>query len=73
MGSLFLRAHGLTPAQERVAGLALRGLTTRQIAAELFISTNTVQEHLTGVFDRIGIRSRRELAATLLGAGSGQT
>ncbi|HVE25106.1 MAG TPA: helix-turn-helix transcriptional regulator [Sporichthya sp.] len=69
LGSLFLRAHGLTPAQERVAAMVLRGLTTRQIAAELFISANTVQEHLTGVFDKVGVRSRRELAATLLGAG----
>lgn len=69
LGSLFLRAHGLTPAQERVAAMVLRGLTTRQIAAELFISANTVQEHLTGVFDKVGVRSRRELAATLLGGG----
>ena len=69
LSSLFLRAHGLTPAQERVAALALRGLTTREISAALFISTNTVQEHLTGVFDKIGVRSRRELAAALLGAG----
>jgi DNA-binding CsgD family transcriptional regulator len=73
LSSLFLRAHGLTPSQERVAALALRGLTTRQIAEELFISMNTVQEHLTGVFDRVGVRSRRELAAALLRAGSGHS
>lgn len=72
LSSLFLRAHGLTPAQERVAALALRGLTTRQIGASLFISTNTVQEHLTGVFDKVGVRSRRELAAALLAAGQVQ-
>lgn len=71
LSSLFLRAHGLTPAQERVAALVLRGLSTREIAAALFISVNTVQEHLTGVFDKVGVRSRRELAATLLGTGRG--
>lgn len=69
LSSLFLRAHGLTPAQERVAGLVLRGLSTREIASTLCISANTVQEHLTGIFDKVGVRSRRELAATLLGTG----
>jgi DNA-binding CsgD family transcriptional regulator len=64
--SLFLSAHGLTPAQMRVAALVLRGYSTRQIVSKLHISAHTVQEHLTAVFDKVGVRSRRELAATLL-------
>jgi len=64
--SLVLDAHGLTGAQARVVALVLRGASTQQIVNDLHISANTVQEHLKAVFDKIGVRSRRELAATLL-------
>lgn len=63
--SLVLAAHGLTPAQGRVAALVLRGQSTQQIVNELGISAHTVQEHLGAVFDKFGIGSRRELVATL--------
>ncbi len=66
LSSLLLDAHGLTPAQGRVAGLVLRGYSTRQIVNELHISAHTVQEHLRAVFDKFGIGSRRELVAALL-------
>lgn len=64
--SLILQAHAVTGAQARVVGLVLRGYSTQQIVNELHISSHTVQEHLKGVFDKFGVRSRRELAATLL-------
>lgn len=66
VASLLLEAHGLTPAQNRVAALVLRGFSTQQIVNELRISAHTVQEHLSVVFDRFGIGSRRELVAALL-------
>lgn len=66
LGSLLLAAHGLTDAQSRVVALVLRGHSTREIVDRLHISANTVQEHLTAVFDRLGVRSRRELIAALL-------
>jgi DNA-binding CsgD family transcriptional regulator len=66
LGSLLLSAYGLTDAQSRVVGLVLKGYSTREIVDELHISANTVQEHLTAVFDRLGVRSRRELIAALL-------
>ncbi|WP_030244083.1 helix-turn-helix transcriptional regulator [Streptomyces sp. NRRL S-350] len=69
--TLLLSAYGLSPAQNRVATLVLRGCSTREISAELCISANTVQEHLTAVFDRLGVRSRRELVALAL-AGAGR-
>ncbi|MET7479093.1 LuxR C-terminal-related transcriptional regulator [Streptomyces sp. NPDC005648] len=71
LGSMLLSAHGLTTAQLRVAALILRGHSTRQIVAELHISANTVQEHLTAAFDKFGVRSRRELVAAVLGGGEG--
>ncbi|MER6303018.1 LuxR C-terminal-related transcriptional regulator [Kitasatospora sp. NPDC001539] len=67
--SLLLGSYGLSPAQTRVATLVLRGRSTREISAELCISPNTVQEHLTAVFDRLGVRSRRELVALALAGG----
>ena len=67
MSSLALAAHGLTPAQSRVAALVVQGRSTRSIMSELGISANTLQEHLHGVFDKFGIGSRRELVAALSG------
>jgi DNA-binding CsgD family transcriptional regulator len=67
--SLLLVAHGLTPAQRRVAQLVLRGRTTRQIMQELRISEHTVQDHLKAVFDKFDVRSRRDLVAVLMRSG----
>lgn len=58
-------AYGLTPREEEVAGLVARGLSTKQISHRLFISEHTVQNHLRGVFEKVGVRSRRELVKKL--------
>jgi DNA-binding CsgD family transcriptional regulator len=63
----------LTPTEERVAGLVAAGRTYREVAQELFISPKTVQWNLSKIYRKLGIRSRRELAARLArhGAGAG--
>ncbi|MER8188286.1 LuxR C-terminal-related transcriptional regulator [Kitasatospora sp. NPDC094015] len=66
VGSLLLAAHGLTPAQSRVTALVLQGCSTRDIVGRLHVSAYTVQEHLTAVFSRFGVSSRRELIAAVL-------
>jgi DNA-binding CsgD family transcriptional regulator len=66
VSSMVLAAHGLTPAQHRVAALVLQGRSTSEIVATLQISTNTLQEHLRAIFDRFGVGSRRELVAALM-------
>jgi DNA-binding CsgD family transcriptional regulator len=66
VSSMVLAAHGLTPAQRRVAALVLQGRSTAEIVSTLHISTNTLQEHLRAVFDRFGVGSRRELVAALM-------
>lgn len=51
----------LTPQEEAVSTLVSQGLSNREVAAELFVSTRTVQYHLTRVYAKLGVRS--ELAA----------
>jgi DNA-binding CsgD family transcriptional regulator len=67
--SLILDSHGVTGAQAKVVALVLRGCSTKQIVSQLAISQYTVQEHLRAVFDKLGVRSRQELAAALLSPG----
>jgi DNA-binding CsgD family transcriptional regulator len=64
---LLLSAHGLTSREAEVARLVLRGASTRGMVDELHISHYTVQDHLKSVFDKVGVRSRGELAVRLLG------
>ncbi len=69
VASLILDSHGVTGAQAKVVALVLRGYSTKQIVSQLAISRYTVQEHLRAVFDKLGVRSRQELAAALLRPG----
>jgi DNA-binding CsgD family transcriptional regulator/tetratricopeptide (TPR) repeat protein len=60
-----LRLRALTGREQAVAGLVASGLTNRQAAAELYVSVKAVEYHLTSVFAKLGIRSRRQLASVL--------
>ena len=53
----------LTARERTVAGLAVRGMTNREIAAELVISVKTVEHHLGTVFVKLGVSNRTQLAA----------
>lgn len=58
-------AYGLTRREREVVDLVARGASTRQISDTLFISEYTVQEHLSNVFEKVGVRGRRALIRRL--------
>lgn len=55
----------LTPAEARVARLAADGLSNSGIATRLFVSQRTVQAHVSRALDKLGVRSRAQLASAL--------
>jgi DNA-binding CsgD family transcriptional regulator len=62
---LLMAIHGLSPREQEVTRLVLRGLSTIELARCLEISPHTVQQHLKSVFEKVGVNSRRELVASL--------
>jgi DNA-binding CsgD family transcriptional regulator/tetratricopeptide (TPR) repeat protein len=63
----------LTPTEEQIAALVATGHTNREVAASLFMSVKTVETHMTHIFRKLGVRTRRELARTIRNeATSGQ-
>ncbi|MGW6688950.1 AAA family ATPase [Streptomyces sp. NPDC054961] len=53
----------LTPREEEIAALVTEGLTTRAIAARLYVSPRTVDTHLNHIFSKLGVTTRSALAA----------
>jgi DNA-binding CsgD family transcriptional regulator len=63
---VLMLAYGLTKQEQTVTRLVCRGLSTREIGDRLHVTTNTVQDHLKSIFDKVGVRSRRELVTSIL-------
>jgi DNA-binding CsgD family transcriptional regulator len=58
---LIVDAYGLTRREGEITQLVLRGLSTAEVSKELHITPNTVRDHFKAIFDKVGVRSRREL------------
>lgn len=59
----------LTPRETEVLSLLTEGMTNKEIAEALFISTNTVKRHLKSVFDKLDVHTRAAAAAKASSAG----
>ncbi len=51
----------LSPREKEVARLAVRGYSNAQIAEELYISVETVKRHMATIFEKLNIKSRKDL------------
>jgi DNA-binding CsgD family transcriptional regulator len=56
----------LSTRQAEIAALVSRGKSTREIAEAFNLSPRTVEAHVVAIFNKLGVRSRHELAAKLL-------
>jgi two-component system NarL family response regulator len=59
-GTMSARVPELTGRELEILGLVGHGKTSREIAEVLFISENTVRNHVRNVLDKLGLRSRFE-------------
>jgi DNA-binding CsgD family transcriptional regulator len=66
LAPVLMMTYGLTKQERSLTGLVCRGLSTKEIAARLHITPNTIQDHLKSIFEKTGVSSRRELVATIL-------
>ncbi|HET8853893.1 MAG TPA: helix-turn-helix transcriptional regulator [Ktedonobacteraceae bacterium] len=62
---LIMQAYDLSKRESEILQLVARGLSTAEIAETFHISSNTVQDHLKAIFEKVGVRSRRELVGQL--------
>lgn len=68
LAPLIMEAYSFTRREAEITRLVLSGGSTKEIAAGLQISELTVQQHLKSIFDKAGVRTRRELMAQVFGA-----
>jgi DNA-binding CsgD family transcriptional regulator len=62
---LIMQVYDLSKREGETMQLVARGLSTAEISQEFHISANTVQDHLKAIFEKTGVRSRRELVGHL--------
>ncbi|HZJ05109.1 MAG TPA: helix-turn-helix transcriptional regulator [Nocardioidaceae bacterium] len=62
---LLMNAYGLTEREQDVTRLVLAGLPTSAIAEQLVVVPATVQQHLKSIFEKTGVRTRRDLTTQI--------
>ncbi|HEX8265519.1 MAG TPA: response regulator transcription factor [Pyrinomonadaceae bacterium] len=67
--TVFVRDEDLTEAEQRIAEAVARGLSNKEIAAELNVSVRTVENHVSHILAKKNFTNRVEIARYLLSAG----
>ncbi|HLJ67938.1 MAG TPA: LuxR C-terminal-related transcriptional regulator [Chloroflexota bacterium] len=62
---LIVQTYGLSPRESEITRLIAQAFTTSEISATCHITADTVQDHCKSIFEKVGVRSRRELVAQL--------
>jgi DNA-binding CsgD family transcriptional regulator len=65
IGGRAASGSGLTPSEQRIAELVAAGKSNKEAAAALFLSVHTVEDALTRIYRKLGVRSRTELSRRL--------
>lgn len=65
IASLIVQAYDLSRREGEILQTVLRGLSTSEIRDTFHIASHTVQDHLKAIFEKVGVRSRRELVGLL--------
>ncbi|MFD3704836.1 response regulator transcription factor [Nocardia sp. NPDC058658] len=66
---LFARAHALSTRESQVLTLLATGLDSHELAAELFLSEHTINDHVKAILAKSGTRTRQRLLSRVLGVG----
>jgi DNA-binding CsgD family transcriptional regulator len=67
-----LRSLGLTSRQAEVLALLTHGLSARQIADQLYLSPRTVEKHLAGAYESLGVNGRAQAIVRAVQADRGE-
>lgn len=62
---LIIQVYDLSRREGEILQTVLRGLSTSEMAGTFHIASHTVQDHLKAIFEKVGVRSRRELVGQL--------
>jgi DNA-binding CsgD family transcriptional regulator len=62
---IIVEAYRLTPREQQITQAVARGLSSHEIATQMYLSTYTVRDHLKAIFAKVGVSSRGELVAKL--------
>lgn len=56
--TIFIQSYGLTVKEDKVLDCLLAGESNKQIAEKLFTSEKTVKNHLTRIYEKLGVKTR---------------
>ncbi|HEX7094649.1 MAG TPA: helix-turn-helix transcriptional regulator [Acidimicrobiales bacterium] len=62
---IVVEAYDLSPREQQITRLIVRGLGTADMASELHLSRHTVRDHVKVIFQKVGVSRRGELVAKL--------